>query len=156
MGGGVPGVQKDGKISGLARPDVQSPEDVPLHFLWWSQAVNPWVLHKKQHKRQISGADPGQQSANFSTPGSGSGISFSRISVPGTNPHFWELGKNFLGLQIPYHYLNSWSITLKYISVAAQKIKWYEILWNLWPQKFFPPLFLLANTTSWYTVWYRN
>jgi hypothetical protein len=45
MAGGVPGVQEDGKISGLARPDVQSSEDVPLHFLRRSQAVNPGVLH---------------------------------------------------------------------------------------------------------------
>jgi hypothetical protein len=94
MAGGVPGVQEDGKISGLARPDVQSSEDVPLHFLRRSQAVNPGVLHTTQHKRQTSGADPGQESANFSTPGSGFEISFSRISVPGTNPYFRGLGKN--------------------------------------------------------------
>jgi hypothetical protein len=48
MASGVPGVQEDGKISGLARPDVQSPKDVPLHFLRRSQAVNPGVLHTTQ------------------------------------------------------------------------------------------------------------
>jgi hypothetical protein len=51
---GVPGVQEDGKISGLARPDVQSSEDVPLHFLRRSQAVNPGVLHSTQHKRRTN------------------------------------------------------------------------------------------------------
>jgi hypothetical protein len=60
MAGGVPGVQEDGKISGLARPDVQSSEDVPFHFLRRSQAVNPGVLHTTQHIRQTSGADPEQ------------------------------------------------------------------------------------------------
>jgi hypothetical protein len=55
MAGGVPGVQEDGKISGLARPDVQSSEDVPLHFLRRSQAVNPGVLHTTQTSNQCPG-----------------------------------------------------------------------------------------------------
>jgi hypothetical protein len=72
VAGGVPGVQEDGKISGLARPDVQSSENVPLHFLRRSQAVNPGVLQTTQHKRQTSGADPDPDVFGPSRSGSGS------------------------------------------------------------------------------------
>jgi hypothetical protein len=54
MAGGVPGVQEDGKISGLARPDVQSSKDVPLHFLRGSQAVNPGVLQTTQTSNEFA------------------------------------------------------------------------------------------------------